>query len=139
MCIGSPASVCVCMCVCMCSPLRNIKFICPGGKYLCKISQGFAPAASPLLAGLLVDGLLMAGWDPRILSTRSVEGNGTAPRPHSYMQTAGSRILNRGYWIQDAGIKGCKCKDTRMHRIQDAGIADLVAPLSRGQRISRIK
>ena len=37
--------------------------------------------------------------------------------------------------MQDTGIKGCKCKDTRLHRIEDIGYSKFFAawwPLYRG-------
>ena len=42
--------------------------------------------------------------------------------PPSRWLNPGSRIQHPVYRIQDAGIKGCKCKDARIHRIEDAGL-----------------
>ena len=70
-----------------------------------------------LLTGWLATGGWLAGHrDPRIQSTRPVEGNEPIPGAHTCIQIAACRIQDTGYWIQDTGyriqdtgdMKGCK-------------------------------
>ena len=51
---------------------------------------------------------------PRIQIIRPGGGNTFVPRPHTYNQMAESRIQDPRSSIQDTGIKGYKCKDTRI-------------------------
>ena len=80
-----------------------------------------------------VYGRWLAG--PRILITRPVEGNELVPRAHSTIQNGGCSIQDTvkkhaGYSIQNTtnnyanmqAYKDTKMQDTRMQRIQDAGI-----------------
>jgi hypothetical protein len=51
------------------------------------------------------------------------------------MPDGGSRIQDTTCSMQDTGIEGCKCKDTRIHRIEDTGYSKSFAawwPLYRG-------
>ncbi len=110
-------------------------------------AQGLHMAAQGLqmqhIAAYAVYGCWLAGHrDHRIQSIRPEGANELVPGAHTYiLQTADCRIQDANYSIQACRHRWIRrCKDTRMQRIQDAGLKhmphSLLAPKGAGGYIA---
>ena len=121
---------------------RGIGFGCIGAAFGC------IGAACGCICSILQHILHIAGWlaghrVPRILAIHPGEGTLTTSGAHPYIQQiADSRIQDTGCSIQACRHRRIRrCKDARMHRIQDTGYRNKKAssqpggPLMGGRRI----